>query len=250
MADEAGADVTGDVVGVSDEPSEEGDVGFYAFDVEFVEGDLEPSDGDFAGLAFDDEFGDHGVVVGGDGESGVGVGVDADASEPRGVPSVDFAGTGGEVLVGVLGGDAGFDGVSLELDVVLGEGEGFTGGDADLPLDDVESGDFFRNGVFDLDSGVHFEEVELSGGVEEELDGSGVGVSDVSGNADGGFSHGLAGGLGEDGAGGFFDDFLVAQVLDAAFALAEVEGAAMFVGEDLDFDVAGFDEAFFDDHLA
>ena len=44
------------------------------------------------------------------------------------------AGTGPEVLGGVFGVDAALDGVAGELDVLLAEGEGLSGGDAELVL--------------------------------------------------------------------------------------------------------------------
>ena len=49
----------------------------------------------------------------------------------------------------------------------------------------------------------------------------------------------------EQGGGGFFDEFLVAP-LDGAVSLAEVKDFAFAVAEDLDFDVVGVFDEFFD----
>ena len=41
-----------------------------------------------------------------------------------------------------------------------------------LLLHEVEAGHHLRDGVFDLEPGVHFEEVEIAVAIEEELDGA------------------------------------------------------------------------------
>ena len=61
-------------------------------------------------------------------------------------------------------------------DVVLGEVERLAGGDAQLPLDEVESGHELGDRVLDLEAGVHLQEEELAVLVEE-LDGAGVHVA-------------------------------------------------------------------------
>ena len=53
----------------------------------------------------------------------------------------------------------------------------------------------------------------------------------------------------DDGGGGFFDDLLMAA-LDGALALAEIDGVAVLVGEELDFDVAGALDELFEIDLA
>ncbi len=53
-------------------------------------------------------------------------------------------------------------------------------GDEDLRADEVDAGDAFGDGVFDLDAGVHFdEEPVIFIHVVEEFDGSGVVVADA-----------------------------------------------------------------------
>lgn len=120
-------------------------------------------------------------------------------------------------------------------------------GDLDLPLDEVEAGDEFGNRVLNLETGVHFEKVVGAGvGVYDKFDGAGVGVAYGLRGGDGGGPHFRPEGLIEQRGRGFFDDFLMAA-LDGTFALVEVEGVPVLVGEDLDFDVAGFGEVFFED---
>ena len=73
-------------------------------------------------------------------------------------------------------------------DVVLREAERLAGGDAQLPLHEVEPGDELGHGVLDLQAGVHLEEVELAVLVEE-LDRAGVDVAAGPGDRDRGRAH-------------------------------------------------------------
>ena len=77
----------------------------------------------------------------------------------------------------VLGGDPALNGVAVELHVVLrgdagGLHEALALGDEDLRAHDVDAGDLFGHGVFDLHAGIDLDEVESAGfHVHEELDG-------------------------------------------------------------------------------
>ena len=150
---------------------------------------------------------------------------------------LDGAGAGAVVAGGVFGIEADFDGVAVDLEVLLAEREGLAGGDAELPLDEVLAGDGLGDGVFDLEAGVHLHEEEFFI-LDDEFDGPSAFVGDGAGGGAGGLAHGGAAGLRHAGGGGFFDDLLVAA-LDGAVALEKVEGVAVAVGEDLEFDVAG-----------
>lgn len=69
---------------------------------------------------------------------------------------LDLTGVGLEVLGGVFSSDTALDGVSALADRVLGEtelGKARSGSDLDLGGDDVDTGDGFGDGVFDLDTG-------------------------------------------------------------------------------------------------
>ena len=56
-----------------------------------------------------------------------------------------------EVALGVLGVDARLDGMAIDVEIVLIERQGFTGGDSQLPLDKVQvPEDRFGNGVLHL----------------------------------------------------------------------------------------------------
>ena len=62
----------------------------------------------------------------------------------------------------VLGVDAAFDRVALNLDIVLRDIEFFAARDAQLFADDIDAGDHFGDRVLDLQARVHFYEIELA----------------------------------------------------------------------------------------
>ena len=99
--------------------------------------------------------------------------------------------------------------------------------------------------MFDLDAGVHFEEVVVACIIHEELHRACVLVLNGFGQFDGGFSHPFAEVVIEKGGGRFFEKFLVAA-LNRAVAFANVNNFAALVPEDLEFDVMRFFDIFFE----
>ena len=122
-------------------------------------------------------------------------------------------------------------------------------GDEHLRLHQVDAGDLLGHGVLDLDAGVHLDEDVAALRVEQELDGAGVLVADLAGEAHRVGAHPLADLGVEVGRGGDLDDLLVAA-LHRAVALVEVDHAALgagAVGEDLHLDVARVDDGLLDE---
>ena len=129
----------------------------------------------------DDELGDHRVVVRRHGVAGIDVGIHAHALAAGGIPEIDGAGAGGEVVEGILGIDAALDGVAARGGFQHVVGERLAGGDADLLLDELAAHDFLGDRVLDLDPGVHFHEIEILGlFIDEVFDGAGVLIADVA----------------------------------------------------------------------
>ena len=125
------------------------------------------------GRCVGDHLGQHGVEVDADGGAGLHPGVEADGRfAGRGEGSQGASGRQ-EPRRGVLGVEAGLDGVAGGHHVVLVVAERFPGGDPDLFPDQVDAGGLFGDRVFDLESSVDLKEEELPGGVvEEELHGA------------------------------------------------------------------------------
>ena len=137
---------------------------------------------------------------------------------------------------GVFGVDAGLDGVAVPRHVVLRKGQRLAPGDQELEGHQVQAGDHFRYRVLDLQTGVHFEEIELAVLVNE-LHRPRVDVPARQGETDGGLAHGVGDRTSQAGGGRLFHQFLVAS-LHGAVARAEMDHVAVVVAEDLYLDVA------------
>ncbi|GAA3155614.1 hypothetical protein GCM10017687_86980 [Streptomyces echinatus] len=245
LLDEGGGDPARLEVGVVQDRLQERDVGGHAADAELGDRAPGPADGGVEVTAPAGELDQHGVEVGADLRTGVGgAAVEPDAGAARGAVGADAAGVRAEAVGGVLGGDTALEGGAAQGDRVLGEaevGEGLAGGDAHLGLDQVDVGDLLGHRVLDLDARVHLDEHVVAGAVEEELDGAGVAVADLAGEADGVLTDPVAQ-LGVEVRGrGQLDDLLVAA-LNRAVTFEEVDDVALAVGEDLHLDVAGLDD--------
>src|ERR1700704_5132800 len=153
----------------------------------------------------------------------------------------DLAGRGAE-RHGVLGIDSALDGVPLKLYIVLGEFEVGAGGHANLCENEVDVRDGFGDGMFDLDARVHFNEVELAILIEK-LDGPNAEILQFTHCFRDGFAN-LAALMGvERRRVRLFPDLLM-TALQGTVALAQVDGLALAVTENLNFDVAGAPEIF------
>ena len=226
-----------------DEFAEERNGRLDAVDDEFVERPVEPRHAFGPRAAVDDELADQAVVVGRDRVALIDAGIDAHA-EPAGRVEIGDLARRRREGARVLGVDAAFDGVALEMHVGLRERQAEAGGDADLLGDQVDAGDRLGHRMLDLQAGVHLDEVELAVLVEE-LDRAGAGIAERGdGVGDDAADPGALLGI-DGGRGGFFQDLLVAA-LQRAIALAEMDGAALAVAHHLHFDVARLGEVFLD----
>ena len=137
----------------------------------------------------------------------------------------------------MLGVDPAFDRRPGDADVLLGDGQRRAGGDLDLLVDEIDAGDHFGDGMFDLDAGVHFDEIEAAVLVEE-FDGADADVFELGhGARDDGADLLALGGVQRRG-GAFLPHFLMAP-LQRTVALAQMDRPTQAVAEHLDFDMTG-----------
>ena len=108
--------------------------------------------------------------------------------------------------------------MAVDLKVFLPERHRLARGHKDLFAHQVDTENTFRNRVFDLKSGVHFDEVELAVLIEK-LDGAGADIVDVG--------HGIrtdladpGAGFGVDGGAGRFLEHLLVTALQGTIPLA------------------------------
>src|SRR5690606_8452646 len=82
--------------------------------------------------------------------------IEADAGTPERLEDVDRTGLGKEPATGVFSVDAELERVATGGGVVVVDGS--ARGDAELLTHEIDSGDLFRDGMLDLQAGVHLKE--------------------------------------------------------------------------------------------
>ena len=141
-------------------------------------------------------------------------------------------------MAGIFSINPAFDGMAIELDLVLANADRFASSNAELLGNQVNPSDHLRHRMFNLNSCVHLHEIETAGAVEEKLNRASPFVVNASGCGDGRFTH-LSPQLGIQGrAWRFFKQFLVAP-LDGAVPFAEMHNIAVTIRQHLHFHVAG-----------
>ena len=146
-------------------------------------------------------------------------------------------------VVRVFGIDAALDRMSAYDNIILFVGQFLAGSDAQLFLDQVDTGDPFGDRVFNLQPGVHFNEIKFAVLVQE-FERAGATVTDFATGIGAQATNPIALFFCDAGARGLFNNLLV-TTLHRTVAFTEMDGIAVFIGEDLDFDMAWITEKFF-----
>src|SRR5262249_22643279 len=142
-----------------------------------------------------------------------------------------------EVVIRIFGVDAAFDRGPAHRDIALLQTELLSIGYKQLLLHQINSRDHFSDRMLDLEPGVHFKEVKVTILVDQKFDGSRVEVICRPNNLQCCLTHALPQVWRHDRRRALFDDFLM-PALDRALALAEIDGVAVSIREDLDFNMA------------
>jgi len=100
--------------------------------------------------------------------------------------------------------------------------------------------------MFHLQAGVHFQEIEIAILIDDEFHRPGRAIFHLLGQRDRLFAHRLAGCLIQERGWGFFDHLLMAS-LDGTFPLPQIQAGALSIGQNLNFDMAGFFNEFFNE---
>ena len=195
-----------------------------------------------------DQLGDHRVVVRRDDRAGGDAAVDAQPGQRR----LDVAADGAElwpVVVGrVFAIHARLDRPSGDGDVGLRERQRLAGGDADLPLDEVEPGHLLGDRVLDLQPRVHLEEVRhLRALGEHEFHRAERVIADRAAELERRVEEPLADDFGQTRRGRLLDHLLVVT-LDRAFALEQMNEVSVRIAGELHFEVARPLDQLFEQH--
>src|SRR5437764_4450882 len=126
--------------------------------------------------------------------------------------------------------------MTAKLNILLAMRQPVIRGDQDLVANDIKTSDELGYGMFDLNSRIHFHEVELLAVVHKEFESSDVRVPCI---LDG--LHDPAADLvtqfwSHDHRGCFFNQLLMPS-LDRTFALTQMDGIAVLISHDLKFDM-------------
>src|SRR6185503_10528784 len=133
--------------------------------------------------------------------------------------------------------DAAFDGVAGLGDMALAPGQITSRGDFDLRLDEIDADDPLGHRMLDLQTGIHFEKVEVLLLIEQKLQRSRADVADRAGALNGDPADAPARAIVHSGRRRFFENLLMAP-LNRALAIVEMNDVAVIVGENLNFHVA------------
>src|SRR5260370_31631568 len=95
----------------------------------------------------------------------------------------NFSRRGEKIIVGILGVKTNFHGVATRRDGFPGEGQAVPGGNGDLELHEIEAGDLLGDGMFDLQTRVHFQKIKIETRVNEEFYRAGIDVATGARNA-------------------------------------------------------------------
>ena len=118
----------------------------------------------------------------------------------------------------------------------LPEAKRLAGGDTQLLGDKIDAGDHLGHRMLDLQTRVHFQEIELAAAVDE-LDRAGIAIAGGARDADRDVADALALGFAQGRRRRLFDDLLKAA-LDRTLAIKQMHDVAVRVGQDLHLDVA------------
>src|SRR5262249_32450629 len=143
--------------------------------------------------------------------------------------------------------DSAFDSVAAKAYVILPETQPLAGGDHDLLTNKISVSYHLGHTVLDLDPRIHFHKIEFRVRIEQELDGSGAVVANLPAclHCHRGY---LMAQLGCQCRRGCFFEKLLVPSLDGAFALTQMDYIAQFVAKDLNLDVPGRLDIFFEIH--
>jgi hypothetical protein len=241
---ERGRDMALLEVGIVEDAFVERDGRLDAFDHEFVEGSAHTGDGFLPVPSMRNDFGNHGVVERDDHHVGLHDRVDSHTESAWRAVLGDHSRTRRKFFW-IFGVDAAFETMPDEFDVLLFEREGLPVSEPDLFLDEIDAGHHFGDSMFDLNAGVYFHEEEVVVFVEQELDGADIPVVYGFDGFDGDATDGPAEFLVDGRRRRLFEQLLV-PALDRAVSLPKMHDMSTVVGDNLHFDMAGFEKISFE----
>src|SRR5690554_2415596 len=132
--------------------------------------------------------------------------------------------------------DATFNRMAAELYIALAQREFFAGGNQDLLLNQVDTGHHLGDSVFNLDTRVHFDEIEFAVFIKK-FKSAGTAITHAATSVGTALTDALNQPTGNPRGGRLFNNLLVAP-LHGAVAFAQPYRVAATVGQHLNFNMA------------
>ena len=125
----------------------------------------------------------------------------------------------------------------------MGKGQLFSGGHPDHLFHQINACDQLGHRVFNLQTGVHFQKIEIAVAINDKFNGTCAGITHCLRQRDGLITHCLAGRFVQERRWGFLNHFLV-PALDRTFTFVQIDSITMPVTQHLNFDMAGLGHEF------
>src|SRR5262249_45732217 len=135
-----------------------------------------------------DKFGNHWIVKRRHRIAAFDPAIDPDSGRPA--HGHNLSGRRKKTVLRIFGTDPRLDGASVEADIVLTKWQLFTRGNAELPFNEIKTGNCLGHRMLDLQTGVHFDEPERFAAqsartIGNEFDSAGTAISDRFGRSHG-----------------------------------------------------------------
>lgn len=200
------------------------DIGFDTIDNQFLQGIFHTGNRHVAVFTVADEFADHGIIVRRHRVARVDMRFPANAKAARRMEARDFAWAWQEG-VRIFGIDTAFYRMASNDNFVLCDRQRLTRRDAQLLFDQIDAGNHFSHRVFNLNTGVHFDEIELAV-FEQEFERPCAAIADVYARFRAAFADIATQFRRNAWRRGFFNHFLVAT-LHGTVAFRQIDSVAL-----------------------
>ena len=118
--------------------------------------------------------------------------------------------------------------IVLGFDIDLGGIQSVPLSDQKLSLNEVDTGNHFGNGMFHLNTGVHFDKVMIPFFIHEEFNGTGIDITDFFGDFHSVFVNGCQNIFIDGESGSIFHHFLI-TALYRAVSFKKMDNIAVFI---------------------
>ena len=234
-----GAHGTGAKLLIREHAGQQRPVGRHPRELHLVQGAVQKINGRGTRFAPGDDFSQHGIVIRRNLIARFDPGIQAQARDAFGPAQMSDLPYARQVVARrILRVQTCFDRVAAPGDLCLGSRHRLALRNAQLPFDQIDAGNEFRDRMLHLQAGIHFHEVEILSIVHQKFHGARTNVTHRLGGFDGGLRHRRTHFGAQARRRRFFDDLLM-PALHRTVAIEQTQSLSVRVGKDLHFHVPG-----------